>query len=99
LEQRLATPIKFFAYPYGQFNQAIQETVREAGYLAACSTQAGFNGSAVDRFALRRLDIFGTHSLRVFHRNLTFGENEMNVSKLLGYYARRATSRISDLVR
>ena len=99
LEQQLSVPIKYFAYPYGRFNHSIQEVVREVGYVAACSTQAGFNGPTAERFALRRLDVFGTHSLTAFRRNLIFGENEMNAVKLLAYYARRATSRIATNLR
>jgi peptidoglycan/xylan/chitin deacetylase (PgdA/CDA1 family) len=93
LEDRLGVQIAFFAYPYGRFNPSTQEAVRLAGYLAACSTQAGFNGPDVDRFALRRLDVYGTSSMGMFRRNLIFGENQMTSARLAGYYARRAAAK------
>jgi peptidoglycan/xylan/chitin deacetylase (PgdA/CDA1 family) len=99
LEDRLAAPIRFFAYPHGLFNATVQEFARAAGYAAACSTRAGFNNLSVDRFALRRLDVFGTHSVKTFRRNLLFGENEMNAGRLLAYYARRAGSRLAAMLR
>ena len=60
LERRLGVPVNLFAYPfgsqaYGDFNQGVQQIVRTAGYLAACTTVVGTNGRAADPFALRRI--------------------------------------------
>ena len=95
IEDRLGIPVRFFAYPYGRFDQRIRNLVQECGYQAACSTQAGFNGKQVDRFALRRLDIYGTDMLSTFGRNLLFGENQMNLTRLAKYYLRRGASRFA----
>ena len=32
LEQRVATPIKVFAYPYGEYSKSLKEIIRELGY-------------------------------------------------------------------
>jgi peptidoglycan/xylan/chitin deacetylase (PgdA/CDA1 family) len=95
LENRLGVSIQFFAYPYGRLNSFTKESVRLAGYTAACSTQAGFNGVEVDRFALRRLDVYGTVSMGTFRRNLIFGENGMTSSRLAAYYFRRALAKLA----
>lgn len=96
LEDRLGVPVRFFAYPYGRFNPSVREFVCQAGYAAACSTQAGFNAVGVDPYALRRLDIYGTASMGTFRRNLIFGENQMTSARLAVYYARRAIARIAS---
>jgi peptidoglycan/xylan/chitin deacetylase (PgdA/CDA1 family) len=95
IEDRLGISVEYFAYPYGRFDRRIRELVRESGYQAACSTQAGFNGVQVDRFALRRLDIFGTDRIPTFRRNLLFGENQMNLRRVAQYYFRRGMARIA----
>lgn len=96
IEDRLGIPVHFFAYPYGRFDRRIRNLVQESGYRAACSTQAGFNGNHVDRFALRRLDIYGTDLLSTFGRNLIFGENQMNLRRLAKYYLRRGAARFAS---
>jgi len=95
IEDRLGIPVDFFAYPYGRFDQRIRDMVQEFGYRAACSTQAGFNGDHVDRFALRRLDIYGTDTISTFDRNLLFGENQMNLRRLATYYLKRGVARLA----
>ncbi len=94
LEDRLGISVRFFAYPYGRFNRRVRDLVEAAGYAAAGSTQSGFNGPTTDRFALRRLDVFGSTSLKAFERNLLFGENEMTSGRLLRYYATRFATRL-----
>lgn len=93
IEERLGRPIRYFAYPYGRFDQHIQNVVRAAGYEAACSTLSGFANKNSDRYALRRIEIFGGDSLRVFRRKLRFGANEMSAFEVARYYARRAMAR------
>jgi O-antigen biosynthesis protein len=94
LEDRLGAPVRHFAYPYGSFDRNVRDLVAEAGYASACSVQSGFNSTATDRFALRRIDVFGGLSLRTFARNLRFGENDMTTARLLRYYAGRFAARV-----
>lgn len=60
IEDRLGLPVHYFAYPNGgidDFNDMHLSMVKQAGYLAACSTIAGTNNSDSNLFALRRIDI------------------------------------------
>jgi peptidoglycan/xylan/chitin deacetylase (PgdA/CDA1 family) len=95
IEDHLSIPVHFFAYPYGRFDQRERNLVQESGYHGACSTRAGFNAPDVDRFALRRLDIYGTDVISTFGRNLVFGENQMNLRRVTQYYLRRGVARFA----
>lgn len=62
LEERLGVPVACFAYPFGarvrgDFDQGVQEMLREAGYRAACTTVVGRNKRNTDRFSLRRIPV------------------------------------------
>lgn len=94
LEDRLAAPIRYFAYPYGHFDGRVLTALHRSGYAAACSTQSGFNNVTTDRYRLRRLDVSGRDSTRTFIRSLEFGENSMTARRLFHYYSKQAASRI-----
>lgn len=60
LEDRLGLPIRTLAYPYGtsrDFNEAVKEQVRQAGYRAALTSVNGINRNSTDFFELRRTKI------------------------------------------
>jgi len=57
LEDMLGAAIQFFAYPYGQYNQAIRDLVEESGYLGACSTLTGVNVAGHDPYWLLRMNV------------------------------------------
>ncbi|HWQ72091.1 MAG TPA: polysaccharide deacetylase family protein [Desulfitobacteriaceae bacterium] len=42
LEKRLGRSVRFFAYPYGDYNADIVQEVKEAGYLMAFTTERGW---------------------------------------------------------
>lgn len=54
IEQQISRPVRLMSYPIGGYTARAQEIVREAGYLAACTTNRG-RQRALDRFALRRI--------------------------------------------
>lgn len=70
LERLLGRPVSFFAYPKGKYNMQIVNLVRQAGYTAALATGPGVNLPGTSRWALRRLTVFGTLSLKQFARRL-----------------------------
>jgi peptidoglycan/xylan/chitin deacetylase (PgdA/CDA1 family) len=54
LEDRFGQPIEHFAYPFGDFDDAVVETVREAGFKTACTMDRGVNDPTSDPFRLKR---------------------------------------------
>lgn len=54
LEDLFGQPILHFAYPYGDWNAAVRDLVREAGLETACTTETGVNAGEQDRWTLKR---------------------------------------------
>jgi len=54
----------------------VEHATRAAGYRAAFSTLSGFNRQDVNRFCIRRLDIFGTDTPRGLLRKVRLGSND-----------------------
>jgi peptidoglycan/xylan/chitin deacetylase (PgdA/CDA1 family) len=54
LEDLFGRPILHFCYPYGDWNQAVSDWVREAGYQTACTTVPGVNTPSDSAFVLKR---------------------------------------------
>ena len=55
LEDLFGVPIRHFCYPYGDWNPALRDLVREAGYQTASTTNPGVNHAAVSPFELKRM--------------------------------------------
>jgi len=66
--------------------------VRAAGYRAAFSVQPGFNRRNVDRYRIRRLDVFGQDSPRELLRKIRFGSNDGSLATIGRYYWNRLRS-------
>jgi peptidoglycan/xylan/chitin deacetylase (PgdA/CDA1 family) len=67
LEARTRTPVRLFAYPNGgrdDFDAAIKDVLKQAGFLCAVTILRGANDSDTDPFELRRVDV-STDSPRV----------------------------------
>ena len=58
VEWRLNTPVRYFAYPTGAFNQKTEGLVAQAGYAAAFTVDFGRVSAASDVYALERIPIF-----------------------------------------
>ena len=93
LEQIVGASVDHFAYPYGLYSGMIRDEVEHAGYRAACSTRSGFNRADVDRFLLRRIEVYGSDSLLRFRQKLKFGANDVSPLFSLRYYAGRLAAR------
>lgn len=66
LEERLGTPIAAFAYPNGDWDPEVRQSVERAGYRCAFTVEAGSNDHQTDRFLLRRVSINATMSFSEF---------------------------------
>lgn len=89
LEQGLNREVRHFAYPYGDWNAAVRDQVRKAGFATASGTRPGFNNPATDPFELHRIDIRGSDSLRRFRQKVLFGTDDGGWSLPLRYYGTR----------
>jgi len=94
IEGILGEPVLHLAYPYGRHDERVLHAVREAGYQSAFSTCPGFNRRAVDRFRLRRLDVFGTDSPAALCRKIEFGGNDGSLWHSIRYRTSRVASRL-----
>ena len=94
LEDVLGSPVTSFAYPYGLFDEESRDAVAAAGYRNACSVRSGFNGPDVDRFLLRRIEVYGSDTDWQFRQKLKFGANDVSHFYPLRYYARRVSARL-----
>ncbi len=94
LEELLGRSVSAFAYPYGLIDDDARLAVEEAGYRVACSTRSGFNGPDVDRYLMRRVEVYGRDNLWQFRQKLKFGANEVSNFYPLRYYAGRISSRL-----
>ena len=94
LEERIGTPVRHFAYPFGLFDDRARAAVQRAGYRTGCSTRSGFNRMDADRFTLRRIEVFGSDSLAAFRRKLRFGVNDPSIMVPIRYYADRVAGRL-----
>ena len=95
LQTLLGESVDFLAYPYGHFDDRVIAAARDAGYLAAFSVQTGFNRSDIDRFRLRRLDVFGSDSAAALKRKITLGSNDGSLQATLSYYAKRLMPKLA----
>jgi peptidoglycan/xylan/chitin deacetylase (PgdA/CDA1 family) len=94
LEEKIGRPVQHFAYPFGQFDERARKAALRAGYRTACSTRSGFNRIDADRFALRRIEVFGSDSLAAFRRKLQYGVNDPSLMVPVRYFASRVASRL-----
>jgi peptidoglycan/xylan/chitin deacetylase (PgdA/CDA1 family) len=94
LQQLLGAPVDYLAYPFGRYDARVIAAAQEAGYLAAFSTQPGFNRLGIERFKLRRLDIFGADSAPALLRKIQLGSNDGSVGNGIRYFANRVRARL-----
>ena len=94
LADKSGCPIDTFAYPFGAFNDAVVDVVREAGYKAACSTRSGWAMAGGDIMTIRRVTVFNGDSISTFARKLAFLANDVGLGALGRYYGDRIASRL-----
>ncbi len=70
LEKRLGKPVIAFNYPFGEYNSAIIEMVRRAGYQSAVTLAAGYQQRADELFTLHRIRVSYNDSLDDFIKRL-----------------------------
>lgn len=66
IEDKIGKEVKFFCYPYGEFNEKIIEMVKMAGYKGAVVTPKKFSNFKSHPFNLRRVGIYGHNNFFTF---------------------------------
>ncbi len=94
LASLLGKPVDYLAYPYGHLDARVIDFTRDAGYRAAFSVQPGFNRPDVDRYRLRRLDVFGTDTATQLARKMRLGTNDGSLANGLRYQISRVRARL-----
>lgn len=95
LSRLLGQAVEYLAYPFGHLDERVEGAARAAGYRAVFSTQPGFNRHDVNRFRIRRLDIFGTDTPAMLLRKVHLGCNEGSLMYVARYYLERLVSRLT----
>jgi peptidoglycan/xylan/chitin deacetylase (PgdA/CDA1 family) len=75
LEEELESESIAFSYPVGgrtSFNEAVKEAVKQCGFRFAVSYREGVARKTSDPYALPRIHIETSHSLRLFRANLMY---------------------------
>jgi peptidoglycan/xylan/chitin deacetylase (PgdA/CDA1 family) len=70
IEDALGEQITSFSYPYGSYNPAVIESVRQAGFKQACTTINGTVSARAERLALPRLAVTANDTISGFVRKL-----------------------------
>ena len=74
LEDTFSVAVRHFCYPYGDWNPAVRDAVREAGYETACTTEFGVNTAATPAWELRRIMArYQSLSLKAIRSRLGWG--------------------------
>ncbi len=94
LAELLGKEVAYLAYPFGHVDARVVAATRAAGYRAAFSTRSGFNRQDVDRFLIRRIDVFGTDTPAMLSRKVRLGCNDGSLGHAARYYVERLKSRI-----
>lgn len=69
LEQRLGSPVRSFAFPFGGFDRRVRDEVRAAGYALACAVLLGARDLLRSRrYSLMRTIVHGNRSFASFRR-------------------------------
>lgn len=62
----LGEPGRHFCYPFGHFNETVEQFIREAGFSTCCTERAGSVRAGSNPLRLNRVGVLGTDSLRDF---------------------------------
>ncbi|HEX2909176.1 MAG TPA: polysaccharide deacetylase family protein [Chloroflexia bacterium] len=72
IEAYLKVPVRYYAYPFGDYNRTVLQAVRNAGYKAACSVHTG-KASGADLLRLPRIEINNRDNLERFQSKVETG--------------------------
>lgn len=94
LSHLLGHGVPYIAYPFGHVDARVEAATRAAGYRAAFSTQSGFNRRDVNRFRIRRIDVYGTDTASMLLRKIRLGSNDGSLGHAVRYYLNQLKRRL-----
>ena len=71
IEENLSQPVKYFCYPYGDYNEKIKNFLAQAEYKGACTTKRGMNHTPETIFELRRIPVKNNTNILKFVFSIT----------------------------
>ena len=73
IEDLIGETVKFFAYPYGKYNEMLRDQLIKSGYKGACiiGGRAQANGKGSDLYALERIGIVPQYDIDSFKVMIT----------------------------
>lgn len=77
IENELKTEVKYFCYPFSQYNKQIKGIIKQTGYVGACGGPPFWHGGPQDWFEIGRTEILWNDSFAQFRFKVKHG---------LGYY-------------
>ncbi len=57
IEDHIGKPVKYFAYPFGEFNDAIIKIVKDSGYYLARSSKVGIYNGQNEMYKLKSIEV------------------------------------------
>ncbi len=90
----LGREVTTFAYPYGEWDTRVRESVERAGYRAAASVLAGWNHPGTDPLALRRIVVSGSDSGQALLLKMLLGDHRFRWRSLAVLLGRAAARRL-----
>lgn len=94
LEAILGEAPRYFAYPSGDYSEALERIVAAASYDAACTTRSGYHQGDQERFSIRRLSVFRRDSSARMARKLLLADNDGRWGRFARMYAKSARGRL-----
>lgn len=70
VEQRVGTPARILAYPYGAHDEELERAVKARGYLAAFDVRRQANPTFAPPYSLHRAQVYADMSLEEFAKSL-----------------------------
>lgn len=100
IERLTNTSVDFFCYPFGNFNKAVIDALKKAGYAGALTTVPGKNYENTAPFELRRILVENDWPLEHVKRYLNFDRNTYiaTYESKASEYLNRGLNRMAEVV-
>ncbi len=81
IERELSAPVQTFAYPYGEYDQAVEAAANRSGFLGSCSVRPYLAAASIAPHSLPRIEIRGKDTLLDFIFKVQWGRGVRSAQK------------------